>query len=62
MCFMKPPKPPKVEEPPQADDPKVAKQRQTALAAAGPGRQLLSASGPLGVPNYAGGATSMLTG
>lgn len=62
MCFMKPPKAPKVEAPPSPDDPAQATARRNALAAAGPGRSLLSASGPLGVPNFKGGATAMLTG
>lgn len=62
MCFMKPPKAPKVEKPPAADDPEIARRRQTELAAAGLGRSMLSASGPLGIPNYKGGATAMLTG
>jgi len=62
MCMMKPPKPAKIEPAPSPDDPKVAARRQTELAAAGPGRSTLMASGPLGVPNYKGGATAMLYG
>lgn len=62
MCMMKPPKPPKVEPPPAPDDPEVARRRQSELAAAGPGRSMLQASGPLGIPNYKGGATAMLYG
>lgn len=62
MCMFKTPKAPKVEPAPAPDDREQNKRRQAELAAAGPGRAALSASGPLGVPNYQGGATALLTG
>ena len=62
MCMFKAPKLPKLEQEPKPTDPSQQKARATELAAAGPGRSALSASGPLGVPNYKGGATSLLTG
>ena len=61
MCFMKPPKI-DTPDPPRPDDPEIARRRATELAAAGPGRAALRASGPLGVPNYKGGATALLLG
>lgn len=61
MCFFKTPK----RERPQAkapDEGRAAENRARELARSTGGRQQLTASGPLGVPNYAGGATAMLTG
>jgi len=59
---MKAPKIEAPEPPPQPDEPEQAARRRAELAAAAPGRDTLRLTGPLGVPNYQGGATSLLLG
>ena len=62
MCFFN--KLPSKEKPkPKApDEGRAAESRAKELARATGGRNQLTASGPLGVPNFGGGATAMLTG
>ena len=62
MCFMKTPKIEAPKAPSQPDEPELAARRQAELARALPGRDTLRITGPLGVPNYQGGATALLLG